>query len=129
MDIVVWEGEWPMLKSAVRSVRQQSLSSVLAAKEFVSETAIDTAASAVSAVDYHVHQASLTVSRFCFRNPWVGQAALVTAATTFVVAKSARWGSFAALRNGVLAMGCATVAVFPQELRRAANDAFTTGGF
>jgi hypothetical protein len=56
----------------------------------------------------------------------VGQAAAITAASSFVAAKSMRWGLIASIRNGVLAGAIATAMVFPDELRQASRRAFAS---
>jgi hypothetical protein len=123
----VWEGEWPQLKCAVRSGRQATEAYTAAAREFVTETSVEAVSDAVETADRRVHDASLAFSRFCFKNPWVGQAAGITAFSSFIAAKSVRWGTLAALRNGALAMGVATACTFPDDLKRAAEDVFPTG--
>merc|ERR1711991_411224 len=121
---VVWEGEWPWLKQSVRAVRETTQSSVLAARELVTERSIEAATTAMATADETIHQQSVAFSRFCFQNPWVGQAALITAATSFVGAKSIRWSPVAVVRNSALTMCIATVAAFPDDVREAAGRVF-----
>jgi hypothetical protein len=122
--IVVWESEWPQLKSLVTAVREATHSSASQMRTSVTETSVTHAKNTLTRIDQEVHERSLLFSRFCFQNPWVFNASAITGAATFVAAKSARWGAYASMRNGVATAVVAAVCIFPEEIKTASRRFF-----
>ncbi len=124
-SFVVWEGEWPELKRGVRNARLITGDTIVAVKNAVTQQTIDTATSMASSVDQTVHEKSVMFSRFCYRNPWIGQAAVITGLAALATSKSLRWGTFSAVRNGAVVAAIGAGVAFPDQLRQAALQAWT----
>lgn len=117
---VVWEGEWSPLKQAVTQSRIAASEGYAFSRQFITDASIEAATSAASVADRKVHEGSVAFSRWCFRNPWIAPASVITLSSAVVAAKSVRWGMFAAVRNGALMGVAATCATFPDDVKAAA---------
>jgi hypothetical protein len=117
-SVVVWEGEWPQLKRAVTSARQCAQSTVAAGSAALRHETFASARRLATSFDETVTSQSRAFSRYCFENRWVGPAAAVTTAATFVASRSFYyWGVRAALRNGVLTSAMGASYMFPEEIQ------------
>lgn len=112
-----WEGEWPWLRHSVSSVRKYvwaaaaylgpalNVSGHVATAKLYAEQADRFVAVPVSAVGETVRT-----------KQWVIPSLGIGAASAFITAKSASWGTYRAMRNGGVTAVALTVLLFPREI-------------
>lgn len=116
--VTVWEGEWPQVKICAKRCREAAAAGSDAANSLLNyRTYAASVKELTESSDRAVMSTSKRFSAWVQSTPGVGPACGVAALSTFVFAKSSRWGLAAATRNGVLT-GCAAICfAFPHEIR------------
>jgi len=124
-EIVVWEGEWPWLKSQVRAVRETVTAVYGRARAVLPDKTVEDVKAAATKADQSLLQASKDATTYVRTTPQALPAAGVVGVTALVTAKSCiRWGVFAGLRNGLVTGLAGTAIFFPAEVRAAVSDWF-----
>lgn len=118
-QIIVWEGEWPQLKSAVRQTR---IIYTNVADCVGSVFDFGTYKSSVVSTAKKVDDVAVTRSKqlgVTYRNnPWIVPAAGIAGVSAFVFAKSTRWGLWASTRNSLVTATVLAGLTWPHEIRR-----------
>ena len=116
--LTIWEGEWPVVKSAVRRTRvwiegswQQNWTENFS---FIKHNAMW----AASSTDQFLLKVSTSVSDVMKEQPWTVPAVGIGCASSLVSLKSLHWGVGRAVRNGIAFGIVATVALYPHDARR-----------
>lgn len=115
--LVVWAGEWPYVKRGVSQVRATTFSAARSVSRLFDLPGYMTMARKyANAADHFMTSRASRASANLQRNQWVLPATGVTVTSLFVVAKSAPWGGYVMLRNGMITAALLTVFLFPREI-------------
>ncbi|KAH9599842.1 hypothetical protein LSM04_008530 [Trypanosoma melophagium] len=120
--LTLWEGEWPSLRRRVAALRRSALVPAAALAGLCDVAGhIATAKIYTAQADRFVAQQTAIASEQLRTRRWILPAVGISSASVFVVVKSAPWGTYRALRNGVATAVLLTCFLFPREITEAVD--------
>lgn len=115
-SLVVWEGEWPLVKQQVVRTRQ-CIENVYGRVRNVVDIPNYVAAArrCQHSTDRRVSEFAMDAQASMQKHEWVARAFCILATSSFVMAKSVTFGPYKTARNGMLCAAALTATLFPLE--------------